>query len=188
MVSLTKKKDPWEDIKKGRRKAVRSEMAKRLKARGRVRGAVKGSSGVKVGQQPKAIGKKSSLAGGGFSARELAYAKAVRGARKRSGKEAADYASAVAKGRKQVGPKDPSKGNVKTATARAKASDYAYNVGQREKTKGKLASNVAKTKAHYAKLRKKGASAATMQKAKTKAAARSKKIKGQGVRRRTIIN
>ena len=180
--------DPWKDIKKPRRQAIRSEMAKRLKARGRTRGAVSGATGKKIGSLSKAIGKPSSLKGAGLTKRELDYAKTVRGAKKKSGATAKTYATAAAAGKKAVGPADIKKQTLKTYKKKVKAQDYAYNVGQREKTKGKLASNVAKTKAHYAKLRAKGVSKATMQKAKTKAAARSKKIKGQGVRRRTIIN
>ena len=137
-IKKPKKKDPWEDIKKPRRQSIRAEMDKRLKARGKTRGAVSGATGKKIGSLSKAIGKPSSLKGAGLTKRELEYAKTVRGAKKKSGATAKTYRTAAAAGKKAVGPKNPSKGNVKTATARAKASDYAYNVNQREKTKKKL--------------------------------------------------
>ena len=180
--------DKWADISSVRKRAIRAEMAKRLKARGRVRGAVSRATGKKVGELSKAVGKKSSLAGAGLSATEIKYAQRVRSAKKKSGATKTEYRAAAAKGKKQAGPKDPSKGNVKTATTRAKASDYAYNVEQREKTKSRIATARGKTKAHLAKLRKKGVSAATMTKARTKAKARYAKIKGKSKRQRTIIN
>ena len=179
--------DPWKDIKKSRRQTIRAEMERRLKARGRTRGAVSGATGKKIGSLSKAIGKPSSLKGAGLSRRELQYAKTVRGAKKKSGATKRTYAAAAAAGKRSVGPKDPGKGNVKTYTKKVRAQDYATNVATREKTKRKLAANVSKTKAHYDKLRKKGVSKATMQKAKNKAKARSAKIKLQGSRRVTTI-
>ena len=67
-------------------------------------------------------------------------------------------------------------------------TDHEFNVAQREKTKRNLATDRAKTKKHYAKLRAQGASPQTIAKAKAKSKARSKKIKGQSLRRRTIKN
>jgi len=188
MPHVTGHEDKWAHISAKRKREIRAEMAKRLKARGRVRGAVSGATGKKIGSLSKSIGKPSSLKGAGLSAKEREYAKAVRGVKKRSGATRTEYRAAAAKGKRQAGPKDPSKGNVKTATTRARASDYAYNVGQREKTKGRLATARGKTKAHLAKLREKGVSAATITKAKTKAKARYSKIKGKSKRQRTIIN
>ena len=67
-------------------------------------------------------------------------------------------------------------------------TDHEFNVMQRERTKRRLATERAKTKKHYAKLRAQGASPKTIAKAKAKSKARSKKIKGQSLRRRTIKN
>ena len=67
-------------------------------------------------------------------------------------------------------------------------TDHEFNVSQREKTKRRLNVARAKTKKHLAKLRKKGVSAKTIAKAKSKAAGRYKKIKGKSLRRKTIIN
>ena len=67
-------------------------------------------------------------------------------------------------------------------------TDHEFNVAQREKTKRNLATDRAKTKKHYAKLRAQGASPQTIAKAKAKSKARSKKIKGQSLRRHTIKN
>jgi len=66
------------------------------------------------------------------------------------------------------------------------STDHEFNVMQREKTKARLATDRAKTKKHYAKLRAQGASPKTIAKAKAKSKARSAKIKGQSVRRKTM--
>ena len=66
------------------------------------------------------------------------------------------------------------------------STDHEFNVAQREKTKARLATDRAKTKKHYAKLRAQGASPKTIAKAKAKSKARSAKIKGQSVRRKTM--
>jgi hypothetical protein len=56
---------------------------------------------------------------------------------------------------------------------------HEINVAKRERTKTRLATARGKTKAHLANLRKKGVSAKTMTKARSKAKARYAKIKGR---------